>query len=357
MTDERLKKMFGNIPTGKYKQLEKNLIMGELVIPALARINPINTIDLTLIAIWIINYISYVSMRHYHVVDFTKDYNELEAEYNAYLSNYRALMDTLDIDSYASLCASFYYLYRNGYLSISGVHDKSCKNFFEGRRFQLVNLFNGCGVCRHLATSLKDILNFCGYPSSATIVYTRKYEDFTQEEIESMKSYFQKLVSEEIDERLKEIIVDSFINMQIASRNFNALNESDKQESIKKIQKEKGDHVIATTNVGGKNVAYDPTTNVFYQYKDKKTYNLVDEMGKIIEFRTQNIDILNTPSEKKILLNNLKLESINLEGLCEETEETGKKMNENTDILQSFRSDNLDLMKSLKDKSYRLIQG
>lgn len=358
MTDERLKKILGNLPTEKYYPLRRFLGMNAVAAFSLSIINTIPAIDYSLIFLYFMNYMGFASMRQYRGIDFTKSYIDMEEDHNLFLSNYRDLMNTLDMNSLASLCESFYYLCNNGYLSLDGNFNSKNNSFFEGRRFQLANIFNGCGVCRHKSNSLKDILNYCGYPTAGIPVYTRKYENYTQEDIENLRTYFKKLFEEvEEDKDLFDFSVEAFLNIEVLTHQF-IVGREIKQTSSKskrKLEKEVGNHLIVLTSDGDKRITYDPTDNFFYQFKDKDSRDIINEYGMRLESRFRQLNYVNTPSEEKILWNNLKLEPMNLEGLREAQDEAERRIKDNLDIVDNFRKENVPLMRELRDKAYKLI--
>ena len=359
MTDELMKKMYGKISTEKFNSIKNTLGISALSASFLTMISNVPVIDYSLLPIFILNYSSFYLMCNYNAIDFTKSYKDLEDEYKLFLNNYRGLMNSLDINSIASLCGSFYYLYKNGYLTIDGHFDLNSKNYFEGRRYQLVNIFNGCGVCRHKANSLKDILNFCGYETAGIPIYTRVYEKYTEEDIANMKKYFLNLFDHiDIDKDMIDFVTDSYINMQVLVHQFdldNEKNSEDYSEEKKKLSMKVGNHLTVITSDGSESIVYDPTDNCFYQLKDKKSCDVINEFGMRVEYRLRYLGRTNTPSEEKILFRNLKLHPMSLEGLRESQIEAELKIKANLDIIDKFKKDNLPLMHSLRDKAYKLV--
>lgn len=358
MTDERLRKILGNLPTEKYYPIKRFLGMNALAAFSLSIINSIPIIDYSLMLLYVMNCMGFTYMKQYRGIDFTKSYIDLEEDYNLFLSNYSNLMNTLDMKSLASLCESFYYLYDKGYLSIDGTFNNEKESFFEGRRFQLANIFNGCGVCRHKANSLKDILNYCGYPTASIPIYTRRYENYTQEDKESIREYLDKAFEDiEKDEALRTFVVDAFLNVEVLTHQFvvNQQRNDEKSKRKEKIARKYGNHLIILTSDGSKRITYDPTDNLFYQFKDKDSLDIINEYGIRSESKFRLINHANTPSEEKIFWNNLKLEPKNLEGLRDAQMEAEKRLDDNLDIIERFQKDNIPLMTTLRDKAYKLI--
>lgn len=355
MTDEKLRKIMGSIPTEKYYPIKRILGLGTIASLSLSIVNTIPLVDYSLILLYLLNYLGYATMNNNRGIDFTKSYLELEQDYNTFLNNYRDLMNTLDMESLASLCASFYYLMKNGYLSLGGSFSSLSDDYFEGRKYQLANIFNGCGICRHKANALKDILNTCGYPTSSIPVYTRKYEDFTREDIENIKKNLENVFRElEEDENLRKYAVEAFLNIEVITHQFEINNETNPKMQ-RKIEKKFGNHLIVLTSDGNKRIAYDPTDNFFYQFIDQNSIDIINEYGNRMELRFRRLFIANTPSQEKMFWKNLKLESRNLEGLREAQDDAEKRIQENLDIVEKFREENIPLMRDLRDKAYRLI--
>lgn len=358
MTDERLKKIMGIIPTEKYHLIEKILGLSALGSFPLAIVNTIPLVDFLVLLLYMLNSVGYSTMKESRGIDFTKSYLELEQDYNLFLNNYRNLMSSLDINSLASLCSSFYYLYKHGYLSIEGNFSSNNEEYFEGRRFQLVNIFNGCGVCRHKANSIKDILNFCGYPTAGIPVYTRIYEKYNEEDIANMRESLLSLFEDIEEEKLRVLVSDAVLNIELLYHQMDLdkeLASENYSEKKKRIVKSSGNHLIVITSYNGESITYDPSDNCFYEFKNKKSYDIINEYGMRVLYRLKYLGTYNTPSEQRILYRNLKLDPMNLVGLRIEQDKAELRLKDNLDMVNRFRKENLPLMQSLRDKAYKLV--
>lgn len=358
MTDDQLKKIFKNVPTDKFDLIKNTFGIGSISASLLSILNSVPVLDYSLIFLYIVGYLSFLTMNNNHPIDFSKSYQELDDEYNLFLNNYRNLMSSLDMNSLASLCSSFYYLYKHGYLSIEGNFSSNNEEYFEGRRFQLVNIFNGCGVCRHKANSIKDILNFCGYPTAGIPVYTRIYEKYNEEDIANMRESLLSLFEDIEEEKLRVLVSDAVLNIELLHHQMDLdkeLASENYSEKKKRRVKSSGNHLIVITSYNGESITYDPSDNCFYEFKNKKSCDIINEYGMRVLYRLKYLGTYNTPSEQRILYRNLKLDPMNLVGLRIEQDKAELRLKDNLDMVNRFRKENLPLMQSLRDKAYKLV--
>ncbi len=359
MNDELIKKIYGHIPTNKYSTIKKSL-GGYMILSLLGTtITNVPAVDISFLTLFLTSYFTLLPMSAYNTLDFTKDYNNLDPEYQLFLHNYSEFMKSLDIKSIAYLCGAFFYLYKNGYLSIDGEFKTEENKLFEGRRFQLVNIFNGYGLCRHITGSLKDILNYNGYPTGSLPIYNRKYEMYDEKDIENMRaSIYQTFKDFNISEEEKTKLTQIFLDEKVMTHKLSVLSTMEK-EKVSELDiseyRALGNHISVITSDGRSSIVYDSNINSFFRFQKDSKCDIINESSVREEYRLRDIQIYNTPSEEKRLIKNLKLYPMSLEGLREEQNEAIRRIKDNLDMIDRFREENLPLMKSLRDKAYKLV--
>lgn len=98
------------------------------------------------------------------------EYSKLENNYYYFLNELKMLLTDIETEKPMEIFAAYYYLVRNGYLSI----DKTFYADRNDRKFHTPSsIIEGTGVCRHLSPFLTDLLNVFDYDAYNIGMYLR----------------------------------------------------------------------------------------------------------------------------------------------------------------------------------------
>ena len=212
--------------------------------------------------------------------ELTTDASEVVPLYKEFIKKYNnEINKTFDLKDPYEIYALYYYLYKNGYLSIN----KDFKYDVDAKSNDIAslmgcNVLSGSGVCRHISGLLSDIMcdygmdaiNMSVYGSNYFIVFDtftlfgknkEELKKWMEEYVVDKESYYSALLEiDKLEKRAKPIILTD-PHLHLATRIG-------------------GNHAITYVNYNGRNYYLDPTNKTSYRMspKDKCLYNDTDRL-------------------------------------------------------------------------------
>lgn len=223
------------------------------------------------------NYLYMISCNH---IGYTKELNNIYSIYQEYLNNYLKLSNELAGKNLIDISVLFYTMYRYGYLSINQKYEFNNRNCIENNRLLGSNIINGNGVCRHVASLLKDILNKSGFEAYPLTVNIRDYKlcynqtkDNNLSEEEKLEWLINNIYSDKLFKEAYEKVTQ---NPEISFY----LQEYKEKSFFKNIL---ANHAITYINKDNTNYFIDPTYGEIYNLNKEKQILYNDEIYAYIK--------------------------------------------------------------------------
>lgn len=203
-----------------------------------------------------------------YAVYYVKNLKELNVLYKSFLANYHNLNQTFDLKNPLDIMLLYTHLLNDGFLSKSKSLEQK-KVLVEHNVLQQFQIFTGEATCRHIAKTLKDILNGEDIKSSVLINYvtSSRIDGEVLEDISILKREIDKLSLGKLYEvsELEDIflIVEDLRSKGLLPDSYFSLKDSSLF----------GNHEITLASYEGRNYYLDSTNNIiFYRRKiDGKT--------------------------------------------------------------------------------------
>lgn len=262
-------------------------------------------------------------------------YSIIEDEKNVYydlLDRLKLLGDDLKLNDSLELSNLFTYMLWNGYFSKTHHHAYKTGGVFDLRQLAFY-IFEGYGVCMQYASMLTDFLNRSGIDSSTLINYLK--------------------INDKIDLNLSELDRD------IIGILYNDILYG----MATKISPIVGNHAVTLTNLDGNYYLYDPTNLLFFNIKDQRSGEVIDEKGEI-DFKpffsyAMSLERKDTKALDALLTNDSFEKPVDVK-LFENTWNSNFELFENNkSLLEDFYTDsfeNINYLSDHLDKSGKILR-
>lgn len=288
---------------------------------------------------------------------YTKDMSEIRTLYQQFIQSYNKMNKNFELNNPIQIYTMFNYLLYEGYLS------KGKEFQFSGEETRDIiaicgtNIFMGKGVCRHISSMFKDILNDYGIEAYNLGCYSRTYE------VNINTTEQQKYSYDELREWVKKHVIDERTNCFLNAR----IEEMEKQkkyaefsykqvEEKNPIKKMVGNHVICYSRYNGEDYYLDPTqTKIFRLNPNSNTlFDIEEDSGMKIK---QIVSIFCNNAKdyakmRKMLAN--PNPSISLEEEQELVLETKKLCEQNMDVFEQFYNDNSEIYAEITNRLVKI---
>ena len=312
-----------------------------------------NSLDMA----WGISLVAYFGLLLSNAKLHTKDMNEIRTLYQQFIKNYNQMNTEFRLNNPIQICTMFSYLLYEGYLSKDKEFQFSGAEARDISAISGTNIIMGKGVCRHISSMFKDILNDYGIEAYNLGCYCRTYN------VNINILEHQKYSYVELKEWVKKHIIDERTNLFL-----NALIEemekqekyaefSYKQEEDKNpIRKMIGNHVICFSSFEGNDYYLDPTqTRIYRLNSDSKTlFDNEEDSNMKIKITPS---LLSNNSKELIEMKNRLLNSkpsISIEEEQELVLETKKLCEQNIDVFEKFYNDNSEIYDEITNRLVKI---
>ena len=280
--------------------------------------------------------------------NYTTDVKELREMYNLFVKNYNKLNKAFDFNDPLQIQTLYYFLYRNGYLSVN--HEFIFKNKAKSDTIPSIlgtDIINGKGVCRNISGLFSDILNDYGIEAYNIGVFINGYYVLQSRSLlKSTKDDLKKWIDERLPEGLRKDIElcsidnlkDEYYKLKIVDRD------------LKPILKLTGNHAITYAFNEGKEYFLDPTQESMYRKGvDGKAY---DQSSKVEINKLSSRIFLGDEDRYNNLMSRLRLmyPTITHEEEYETIRKVKKLIDENKDMFERFHQENEELINDISKK-------
>ncbi len=287
----------------------------------------------------------------------TKDMSEIRTLYQQFIQNYNQMNKEFELNNPIQIYTMFNYLLYEGYLSKGKEFQFSREEARDIIAIYGTNIFMGKGVCRHISSMFKDILNDYRIEAYNLGCYSRTYDV----NINTTKQ--QKYSYDELREWVKKHVIDErtncFLNAYIdeMEKQKKYAEFSYKQEEDKNpIKKMIGNHVICCSRYNGEDYYLDPTQTRIYRLNPDSNTLFDNEEDSDMKIKQTSSIFGNNAKDyakmKKMLAN--PNPSISLEEEQELVLETKKLCEQNMDVFEQFYNDNSEIYAEITNRLVKI---
>jgi len=292
----------------------------------------------------ILMYSTYMLKIFYGAIDFQSnyidlyltsvEYQELNKVYKIVLEELSSLFEKMEFDNEMKIFAGYYYLLRNGYLSV----EKSFyyrRNIEHAKLLEGANIMEGYGNCRNISGMLTDLLqqsNYEVYNISMLLPEDAKFSIFNYDFIEEIQEKVEILIGgKEIKENVLYRIMDNLFSL------FNI---------------QKPNHLVTLFRNDIHSYGIDPTNNAIFRVDDK--------IGSFVEGGNNyyiHYDKIDNRNQKNKLSSLLKTTSCELvDSLVRDYYTVYDSCSSYTDIFEKFYQEHRCLYEEVVDKKKILVR-
>ena len=355
MENSTFKRICNKIDYNTYKNIENIL---PISIIGLAVSNDLLTKQYTTLntSVDILTYsmlLSQMFLYFSHGENYTNNVTQIKTMYNEFINNYNELNNTFELENPIQIYTMFNYLLYKGYLSKDKQYTFSSENTRDVLPINGTNILLGQGVCRHISSFLKDILDDYGINSYNLCVYNKelhmdvKILDKPKYTIEELYNWVRTHITDE--NSYNQII--KLINI-IVNENKQNIEISAKEVDVKNpIERLYGNNAIVYTTYNDKSYYLDATQKRVYRISEQDKNMLYDKEGAVA-LRINSSILSNKFKEFRNLKKeiNKQYPSISIEQENKLVSETLDICKKNTDIFENFYNDNNELYNEISNK-------
>ena len=286
--------------------------------------------------------------------DSTKDIRQIKELYKIFLKNYNEMNKTFDLNNPIQIFTMYNYLLNNGYLSKDKKFEYGDENVRDIKSISGTNIFLGNSVCRHISTTLNDILNDYGIEAYNLGVYLGipkiEFEvvDGASFDREQLLEWANCYLS---DENIREVFIDTIKELS---------SDFDKGIKVKYgicdpdtfMFRFLSNHQISAVFQSGYSYFLDPTND--------RIFRRIENDNKVLFSQDSDVSIRNGISDLAINNNlkkyldfrkklSLKQPSIDRESEIVLINDTKKICRDNIDIFEQFYNDNKEIYTEVSD--------
>jgi len=283
----------------------------------------------------------------------TKDINQIRNLYQEFIKNYNKLNDTFNLNDPIEIQTMFNYLLYNGYLSRDKSFEFTCETARDIHTIQGAEIITGKGVCRHISSTLTDILNNRDINASNLCCLQR--ESFINVKMLDEEKYsHQELIdwvrNHIINERERNLLYE-LLNRFEKEGIFSEINYYFKNEK-NPIKRMFGNHEICFAEKDNIHYFLDPTQGRIYRLKEGTKNILYDEDDDRIQIKRVTSNLLGGPNNRLEISFNLTkpFYEISLDGEKEMITLTQNICKDNNDIFESFYRENNELYNEISNR-------
>lgn len=283
----------------------------------------------------------------------TKDMSEIRTFYQQFIQNYNKMNKDFELNNPIQIYTMFNYLLYEGYLSKGKEFQFSGEEARDINAISGTNIIMGKGVCRHISSMFKDILNDYGIEAYNLGCYCRTYnvninikeqQNFSYNEL---REWVKKHIIDERTNRFLNALIDE-MEKQEKYAEFSYKQEEEKNP----IKKMVGNHVICYSRYNGADYYLDPTQTRIYRLNSNSNTLYDNEEDSDMKIKQTSSILSNTKKEllkmKKMLLN--PNPGISIEEEQELVLGTKKLCEQNMDIFEQFYDDNIEIYDEISNR-------
>lgn len=351
--ESKFTKIWNSVDYGTYEKIQDNLVrVGILSAISGAFTQQYPILYNSLQNIWYMSTIAYFSFLLSNAKLHTKDIKEIRTLYQQFIKNYNKMNKDFELKNPIQIYTMFNYLLYKGYLSKGKEFQFSGEEARDIPAIYGTNIILGKGVCRHISSMLKDILNDYGIEAYNLGCYSRTYNvniNITKQQEYSYDELREWVKKHVIDERTN-CFLNALIDEMEKQKKFAEF--SYKQEEDKNlIKKMVGNHLICCSRYNGEDYYLDPTQTRIYRLNTDFNTLFDSEKDSDMKIKQTATIFSNNVKEyiemKKMLLN--PNPSISIEEEQELVLTTKNLCKENMDIFEQFYNDNSEIYDELSN--------
>lgn len=288
---------------------------------------------------------------------YTKDMSEIRTLYQQFIQNYNKMNKDFELNNPIQIYTMFNYLLYEGYLSKGKEFQFSGEEARDINPISGTNIIMGKGVCRHISSMFKDILNDYGIEAYNLGCYCRTYNvniNITEQPKYSYNELKEWVKKHIIDERTN-CFLNAFIEeleKQEKYAEFSYKQEEDKNPIPKMV----GNHAICFSRFNGQDYYLDPTQTRIYRLNPDSNTLFDNEEDSDMKIKLASSILSNNSKEyikmKKMLLNSNP--SIPIEEEQELVLRTKKLCEQNIDIFEQFYNDNSEIYDEISNRLVKI---
>lgn len=301
--------------------------------------------------------LTYLGMIYSNGKIHTKDITEIKAFYQEFIVNYNQMNRDFGFNNPIQIHTMFNYLLYEGYLSKGKEFQFSGEQARDIMTIYGTNIIMGKGVCRHISSMLKDILNDYGMGAFNLGCYTRSYNvniNMTQEQKYSYEELKMWVKNHITDERTNEFLNALIEELQKQEKYAELSYEREEEKNF--IKKMCGNHVICFTRYDNVDYYLDSTQDRIYRFDSESNTLYDNEEDSDMKIRQVSSLLCNSSKEYLKLGEMLKNpnQSISLEEEQKLVQETKKLCKQNMDIFEQFYHDNSELYDEISNRLIKI---
>lgn len=303
------------------------------------------------------SFIAYLSLVLSNAKLHTNDISEIRKLYQQFIQNYNKMNKDFELNNPVQIYTMFNYLLYGDYLSKDKEFQFSGEEARDITAIYGTNIMIGKGVCRHISSMFRDILNNYGIEAYNLGCYCRTYN------VNVKMIEMQKFSYEEQKEWVKKHIIDERTNCflivlieEMEKQKKYAEFSYEQEEDKNPIKKMVGNHVICYSRYNGKDYYLDPTQTRIYRLNSDSNTLFDNEEDSDMKIRQTSSILANSTKEymemRKMLAN--PTSSISIEEEQKLVLGTKKLCEQSIDIFEQFYNDNSEIYDEIANRLVKI---